>query len=204
MTEYTLPRLPAQPRKPFFAAEHGQGQPGRIDHAVNRQAVRGYRWYAPLRRPRPDEKRRDKQRQQDAAGGLNQGKRFLPFEYPPPGKGTGYQKRPSAVNDIPQRPFGRPTGIGPQQRLHTAPKGSQYPQLEGEQKHFVHRISLSLAQSHRRRETPFCGIKRSGEGGAGPSLGEAKREGLPLGKGTLRFLGTAHTPKGKKPDGPFP
>ena len=28
-------------------------------------------------------------------------------------------------------------------------------------------------------------------------------KGLPLGKGTLRFLGTAHTPKGKKPDGPF-
>ena len=29
-------------------------------------------------------------------------------------------------------------------------------------------------------------------------------KGLPLGEGTLRFLGTAHTPKGKKPDGPFP
>ena len=29
-------------------------------------------------------------------------------------------------------------------------------------------------------------------------------KGLPLGKGTHRFLGTAYTPKGKKPDGPFP
>ena len=59
---------------------------------------------------------------------------------------------------------------------------SQYPQLEGEQKHLVHRISLSLAQSHRRRETPFCGIKKERGRDAGSPLGEAKREGPAFGE----------------------
>lgn len=34
--------------------------------------------------------------------------------------------------------------------------------------------------------------------------GKQNGEGLPLGKDTFRFLEAAHTPKGKKPDGPFP
>jgi len=38
---------------------------------------------------------------------------------------------------------------------------------------------------------------------AGPSSGKRGGKGLPLGKGTLRPE-AAHTPKGKKPDGPFP
>ena len=47
----------ARLQKPPLADEHGQGQPDGIEHAVNRQTVRGYRRHPPLRRPHPDENR---------------------------------------------------------------------------------------------------------------------------------------------------
>ena len=55
----------------------------------------------------------------------------------------------------------------------------------------------------RRRGNAFLWNEK-GAGKKGRAIfGKTGGEGLPLGKGTLRPE-TAHTPKGKKPDGPFP